>query len=451
MSGLPGAASAPLGGWGRWPVLPCAVARPSTDAELRRAIAAGPLIARGAGRAYGDSALQPACTALTEGLGRAVDLDPATGVMVCDGGALLADALAAAVPQGWFPPVTPGTRFVSIGGALAADVHGKNHHVAGSLGEHVSWLELITADGRALRCSPQEHAPLFAATLGGMGLTGVIRRAAIRMLPVETAWVRQETIVARDLDAAFAAFEASADWTYSVAWIDALARGRNLGRALLHRGEHARRDELPPERRADPLRLPPRRAVAMPFDAPGGLLNAATARLLNLAYWERNRRRTAPRLVDYESFFYPLDGILHWNRLYGRRGFLQYQCVLPLEASGRGLRVMLERIARSGVGSFLAVLKLMGEGRTAGLSFPMRGYTLALDFPASRRLMALLDELDAVALDHGGRIYLAKDARMAAATCWRGYPGAAAFEELRRAVGAAGVFRSRQSERLGFA
>jgi decaprenylphospho-beta-D-ribofuranose 2-oxidase len=445
-----GALRMPLSGWGRHPVIDCLVHRPSDDSALARCVAGSPVIARGAGRAYGDSALQPTGTILTAGLGGRIELDPGSGVLECDSGVNFADVIAHALPAGWFPPVTPGTQFVTIGGAIAADAHGKNHHVAGSFGDHVLWLDLMGADGCARRCSPIDEPELFRATIGGMGLTGVIRRAAIRMIPVETAWVRQETVVAANLDAAFDAFEASQDWTYSVAWIDALASGRNLGRALVLRGEHARIDELPPERRADPLHLPGRRAATVPFDTPSGLLNNWTARAFNMAYWTRNSHRPGARLVDCQSFFYPLDSLRDWNRLYGKPGFLQYQCVLPLAASRDGLRLLLDRIRASALGSFLAVLKLMGDGR-GGMSFPMRGYTLALDFPFTRRLPQLLDALDEIVIGHGGRLYLAKDARMSAETCWRGYDNAAAFEALRRSSGAAGVFRSHQSERLGFA
>lgn len=445
-----GSTTAPIGGWGRTTVSRCLVRRPHDEAALACCLLDRPAIARGAGRAYGDSAIQPAGTILTEGLGRGVALDPVAGAAVCDAGATFADLIDRSLPLGFFPPVTPGTRFVTIGGAVAADAHGKNHHGHGGFGDHVLWLDLIGADGRTRRCAPDAEPALFAATIGGMGLTGVIRRVAIRMLPVESAWIRQETVVAPDLDAALAAFEASTDWTYSVAWIDALAGGRAAGRALLMRGEHARRDELPPALHAEPLRLPPAGALTVPFDAPSGMLNAWTARAFNAVYWTLGRRKTAARLVDCLGFFYPLDGLRDWNRLYGRRGFQQYQCVLPLAASRRGLALLLDRIRAAGLGAFLAVLKLMGAGR-GGMSFPMRGYTLALDFPQSARLPALLDALDAIVLDHGGRLYLAKDARMSAATLRRGYPGLDAFEALRRDCGAAGVFRSRQSERLGLA
>lgn len=451
----PGRDVAPLGeallhGWGRYPVTRCRLHEPADEAALQRAVADGPVIARGNGRSYGDSALQARGTLLTARLGRCLRLDPNTGVLECDTGLLLADILDHAVPRGWFLPVTPGTKFVSVGGAIAADVHGKNHHRAGGFGAHVLWLDLVGADGHTVRCSPYAHTSLFEATIGGMGLTGVIRRAAIHLIPIETGWIRQETLVAPNLDAAIVAFQDSHNWTYTVAWIDSLAGGTGFGRSLLHRGEHAMPDELPVAARAAPLRPPRKRAARVAFDVPAGLLNRWTARAFNFAYWERHRRRTAARIVDYDSFFYPLDGLLDWNRIYGQRGFLQYQCVFPLDASQAGLTRLLSEIGRSRLGSFLAVLKLLGPGGR-GLSFPMQGYTLALDFPFTPPLLGLLDQLDAIVLDHGGRIYLAKDARMSADTFARSYPTLGWFEQVRHTHGAAGVFRSRQAERLGIA
>ncbi|WP_300064263.1 FAD-binding oxidoreductase [uncultured Roseobacter sp.] len=439
----------PLSGWGRYPVLPCMQHDPVTVEDMVRAIESAPVIARGAGRAYGDSALQTQGVIRTKQMGRAVSLDAASGVLEAEAGASFADVLAVAVPQGWFVPVTPGTKFVTLGGAAAADVHGKNHHAAGAFGDHVLWLELMGADGNLRRCSPTEDAACFQATLGGMGLTGIIRRLALQMIPVETAWMRQETVMAPDLEAAFAAFEASQDWTYTVAWIDALAGGAAQGRTVLFRGEHARLDDLPAARRAHPLEAPARRRLSIPVNAPNLLLNRWSARAFNMAYWRAQRGKTETQLVDYDSYFYPLDAVLHWNRLYGRRGFVQYQCVLPLAASLRGLRQMLDAIRASGEGAFLAVLKLMGAQSRTGLSFPMQGYTLALDFPMTKTLPRLLHRLDAIVTAYQGRIYLAKDARMSAETFRRGYDDLENFEALRRDIGAAGVFKSHQSERLG--
>lgn len=438
-----------LSGWGRVPSQPCVLHRPGSAPDLAQLLRAGPVIARGAGRAYGDSALQPEGVISTGGLGRAITLDSQTGMLEAEAGARFADVLAVSVPQGWFPPVTPGTKFVTMGGAVAADVHGKNHHAAGSFGDHLQWFDLMGAEGETRRCTPKDTPALFEATVGGMGLTGVVQRIGVQMIPVESAWIRQETVLAPSLDAAFEAFEASAGWTYSVAWIDALAGGARLGRTVLMRGEHARRDEIPAAARAAPLALPPRRTSRVPVDLPGFVLNKYSAKAFNSLYWAANARKTGQQIVDYDRFFYPLDALLDWNRVYGRRGFMQYQCVLPLAASAAGLRALLEKIRASGEGAFLAVLKLMGPGRGTGLSFPMEGYTLALDFPVTRRLPALLQGLDAIVRDHGGRLYLAKDARMSAETFRQGYDGLDAFEQIRRGTGAAGVFRSTQSERLG--
>ena len=307
-------------------------------------------------------------------------------------------------------------------------------------------LDLLLADGRVVTCGPDREPELFAATRGGMGLTGVILRATIRMSAIETAYIRQETLPANDLDAIMGLFEESTGFTYSVAWIDCLARGARLGRSVLFRGEHAGRGELPPDLAAAPLSLPRRRVWRVPADFPALALNRLSVAAFNELYWRRNPRREG--LVDYDTFFYPLDAVLEWNRIYGRRGFVQYQCVLPKALSAAGLRRLLETISATGNASFLAVLKLFGP--QAGLmSFPMEGYTLALDFPADTATLGLLIELDAIVADHGGRLYLAKDARMGAALLRSGYPGLDAFHRLRGSHGLDRRFRSVQSERLG--
>lgn len=436
-----------LAGWGRYPRADCRVVAARSQADVLAAVAAEPsLIARGNGRAYGDAALNPAATLDLRRDDRFIAFDEASGVLTAAAGALLADILDCLVPRGWFPPVTPGTKFVTLGGMLAADVHGKNHHKAGTIGDHVECFDLALADGRVVRCSRADNAPLFAATLGGMGLTGVILGARLKLQRIETAYVRQETLRARDLDAIMDLFEASRDWTYTVAWIDCLARGRDLGRALLYRGEHARSDDLPARRRVAPLTVPIRRMRRMPVDLPAITLNRWTVAAFNRLFYRASRPGTA--IVDYDRFFYPLDAIHEWNRMYGSGGFIQYQCVLPKAASRAGLSALLDRIAAAGAGSFLSVLKLLGPGRGM-LSFPMEGYTLALDFRADPANLALLTELDAVVAAHGGRVYLAKDARVAAADFRRAYAGLDEFAAVRRAVDPKGKFASLQSRRLG--
>lgn len=438
-----------LSGWGNYPRLETTLRPFRGEAALARILgSSGSLIARGNGRAYGDAALNPRTTVSTLRHDRLLSFDEMTGRLTCEAGVLLSDLVDIFLPRGWFVPVTPGTRLVTIGGMIAADVHGKNHHVHGAFGRHIESLRLMTAVGEVVECSRTRHAELFRATIGGMGLTGVITEATFRLMPVETAHIRHETVAAGDLDAVMAAFEASAGWTYSVAWIDCQARGRHTGRALLYRGEHARREDLPWQHRAAPLTVPPRRRWRVPFALPDITLNRLTVSAFNELYY-RKGAAGGHAIVDAETFFYPLDAILDWNRIYGPSGFVQYQCVLPKPASRTGLGLLLERIAQAGSGSFLAVLKLFGRADDDGglLSFPMEGYTLALDFPASARTFALLTELDAIVADHGGRLYLAKDARMGVHLLRRGY--GAALERFLALRGEAAPFQSVLSQRLG--
>lgn len=436
-----------LSGWGRYPVERCAVTRPGSPAALSAALADLPdTIPRGNGRSYGDASLNAAGVVDMNRLDRLLAFDAATGTLVCEGGVLLSELIDAMLPRGWFPPVTPGTKLVTVGGMIASDVHGKNHHGAGSFCDHLDWLDLDTGAG-VLRCSATENPDLFAATCGGMGLTGAIVRASVRLLKVETAMVRQRTLRAPDLARAMALFEDSLDWTYSVAWIDCLASGRDLGRSAILLGEHARADDLPGERRATPFARPPRRAKSVPLDMPGFVLGRTPVRLFNRLYYAA--QRPGDRLVELDPYFYPLDALADWNRIYGRRGFVQYQSVLPLAESARGLTRILELIAAEGQASFLAVLKRLGPQGFGLLSFPMEGYTLALDFPASPANLALLDRLDRITMEHGGRVYLAKDARASAETVAGGYPRLDAFRAVRRAHGLDHRFSSRLSRRLG--
>jgi FAD/FMN-containing dehydrogenase len=438
-----------LSGWGRYPVLETELHRPRSVEALRALVLSGPgLIARGNGRAYGDSAIGSPATVGMRHLDRMSAFDPATGRLVAEAGVLLGDIIAAFLPRGWFPLVTPGTKFVTLGGAIAADVHGKNHHRDGSFRACVDWIEVMGPDGDICRCSRQEEAILFDHTLGGMGLTGIILRAAIRLRPVASAWIRQTTIAAPDLAAAMDAFEAAQDATYSVAWIDCLATGAARGRSLVMLGEHVGPADLSPQQVTAPLHASPRRKLSVPMDFPALALNRVTVRAFNALYYRFGARGAGARLVDWDSYFYPLDAILGWNRIYGRKGFAQFQCVLPLDRSHAGLSALLAEIAAAGSGSFLAVLKRFGPQEGA-FSFPMEGYTLALDFPVNARTLALLDRLDRIALDHGGRFYLAKDSRMSAATLRASDARAAEFHALRDAGGLSGRFRSAQSERLG--
>ncbi|WP_142848061.1 FAD-binding oxidoreductase [Telmatospirillum sp. J64-1] len=436
-----------LSGWGNFPRLDCRVAAMRGVEDIRAVLDEAPLIARGNGRSYGDAALQPHLTLLSRHLDRFLAFDPANGRLTCEAGVRLETILEVFVPRGWFPPVTPGTKFVTVGGMIASDVHGKNHHVAGSFGRHVESMRVMVADGRILECSRQEHADLFAATIGGMGLTGIILSASFRLLPIQSAWIRQETIRATTLEETLEAFEESADWTYTVSWIDCLQGGKCQGRSLLTRGEHAMPDELPAEVASQPLQPRRKRLKRVPMDFPSWALNSWSVRAFNALYYGAAPKTAAPRIVDYDSFFYPLDAILEWNRIYGRHGFTQYQCVLPKQAGREGLRRLLNTIQKTGSGSFLAVLKLFGKQDDL-MSFPMEGYTLALDFPLRGPTLGLLLELDAIVADHGGRLYLAKDARSTPHMFRKGYPGVERFQEIRAHYGARGKMQSLQAERL---
>lgn len=436
-----------LSGWGRFPVADCRVALPRDEGAVAALLARGvPLIPRGNGRAYGDAALNPGMTLDMRAMDRLIAFDPETGILEAEAGALLSDVIAAFLPRGWFPAVTPGTRFVTLGGMAAADVHGKNHHRDGSFRNTVLWLDLMGQDGRVRRIGPESDPGLFDRTLGGMGLTGVILRLAIRLRPVETGWIRQVTLDAPDLDAAIAAFEENLAATYSVAWIDCLAQGRALGRSLVMLGEHALLADLPPGRRGNPLRLAPPGRLTLPFDLPGLALNRYSVGAFNRLYYHRGRRKPLA-LVDWESYFYPLDAIGGWNRIYGRRGFVQFQCVLPLNSAREGLAELLRRISAAGTGSFLAVLKRFGRQDSA-FAFPMEGYTLALDFPARPRCLDLVRTLVPVVAAHGGRFYLAKDALLSAGELRATDPRAEGFAGARRADGGPSAFTSLLSQRL---
>lgn len=436
-----------LSGWGRYPRAECRILEPRQLAEIPPlAGTETSMIARGNGRAYGDAALNPQATLRMLHNDRLIAFDETSGLVTCEAGMLLSDILDIFVPRGWFPPVTPGTKFVTIGGMIAADVHGKNHHKAGTFGNYVKSFDLLLASGSIVECSASYNTELFEATLGGMGLTGIILCASFTLQRIQTSYIRQETLRARNLRDIMEMFAVSYDWSYTAAWIDCLSQGDNLGRALLYRGEHAVLEDLPRAQQKEPYRQPRKRYLRVPFNFPSWALNRWSIRTFNDLYYSQHP--TAKEIVDYDSFFYPLDAILEWNRIYGKKGFLQYQCVLPLAASYDGMQIILSKIAARKRGSFLAVLKLLGNER-GSLSFPMKGYTLALDFPAAPDVFDLLNELDAVVLDHGGRIYLAKDARSTAATIQQGYPGIASFHDVRKQIDPHRKWVSLLSQRVG--
>jgi decaprenylphospho-beta-D-ribofuranose 2-oxidase len=440
-----------LSGWGRYPTAQSEVYRPEKVAELAAVIAAdsAPLIARGAGRAYGDAAINAGGrVARIERLNRMLAFDPSTAILRAEAGVTIAEIIDVFLTRGFFPPVTPGTRFVTLGGSIAADVHGKNHHRDSSLAAHVRGFDLMLASGEVRRCSREENAQLFWATVGGMGLTGVILEVELRLRPIESAWIKGELIRAANVDEAIEAFErADRDYGYSVAWIDCARGGAALGRSVLNVGNFAARDGLPRRLAQEPYRTPPRIRGAVPFNLPHFALNSLSVRAFNLLYYATHRGTRVPALFDYESFFYPLDSIRNWNRIYGRSGFVQYQCVWPPAESRAGLVETLEAIAKSRRASFLAVLKKFGA-QDGMLSFPMPGYTLALDFPVADGLFDFLDRLDDAVLRRGGRVYLAKDARLRPETFRAMYPNLAKWQSAKALADPDNRFSSSLSRRL---
>jgi FAD/FMN-containing dehydrogenase len=440
-----------LSGWGRFPVERCNVYRPESRRQLVAILessAQPSVISYGLGRSYGDAALNKDGGVICHTrLNRFLAFDAQEGVLECEAGVSLAEILQYFLPRGFFLPVTPGTKFVTVGGAIAADVHGKNHHQDGTFGNFVLDFKLLTPKGETLCCSPDSNSEVFWATLGGMGLTGVILSARIRLRPVQSAYVLVDYQKAKNLEDALARMtESDVHYQYSVAWIDCLAAGRHMGRAVLMRGNHARASELPASIRK-PLAEPHLRRWTLPCDFPSLALNSVTVRAFNSFYYSVYRNATR-QLVALEKFFYPLDAIHHWNRLYGRRGFVQYQVALPLEGGLEGMKEVLTRLARSRRASFLAVLKRFGKSNRGLLSFPIQGYTLALDLPVTRGLLPFLHELDRVVLNYGGRIYLAKDAIMTSQSFAAMYPKLEQFKAIKSQLDPGGLLSSSQARRL---
>jgi decaprenylphospho-beta-D-ribofuranose 2-oxidase len=379
---------------------------------------------------------------------RVLDADLDTGLVVVEAGISLDELMNRFVPQGWFVPVTPGTRLVTVGGAIGADIHGKNHHIAGSFSQHVRWLDLLTADGSVQRVSPDTEPDLFWATAGGMGLTGVILRAQVQMKKIESSRVLVDTDRTPDLDSLMSLLaETDHLYDYSVAWIDCVAKGRRMGRSVVTRGRFARLDELPAKRQADPLRYAGSVKLSVPDVFPPGLLNLATVAAFNELWYRKSPKRKRDQLQSIPTFFHPLDGVGAWNRIYGPRGFVQYQFTVPF-GQEEAMREALERISHSGTASFLAVLKRFGPGNPGMLSYPSPGWTLALDIPVVSGLATLLDQLDQLVVDAGGRIYLAKDSRVRPELFERMYDRLDRFRDVRKQVDPDGVFTSDLARRL---
>ncbi len=446
---MPDTGPALLTGWGRTAPTRATVVRPTSATEVSAAVTeAGERgsLGRGLGRSYGDAAQNAGGQVLDlTGLDRVLALDADAGTVTAEAGLSLDALLRHLLPRGWFVPVTPGTRYVTLGGALAADVHGKNHHRDGSIAGHVTSFDLVLADGTLRRVTPDGDPDLFWATAGGMGLTGVVVAVTLRLLPVTSAWMLVDTLRAPDLDALLAGLTESDRLSrYSVAWIDCLAGGRHQGRGVITRGDHAPADAV----RRDPLAYGPNPRVTVPPHLPGGLLNPLSVRAFNEAWYRKAPRRRVAEPQPLSTFFHPLDGVQEWNRAYGPHGFLQYQLVVPPERDD-ALRAALEMLRRAGAPSFLAVLKRFGPGDPGPLSVPRAGWTLAIDIAASARdLAGLLDRLDRLVVEAGGAVYLAKDSRLRPELLPLMYPRLDAFRAVRQRVDPTGRFTSDLARRL---
>ena len=398
-----------LSGWGRFPKVKTKELNPQSESELLEILRhSESYIPRGNGRSYGDSAINKNLTITMTRINRFLQWNHESGELVAESGVLIADIIDTFLPRGWFPYVSPGTKFVTLGGAIACDVHGKNHHKDGSFGNFVNWIEIFNNNNEVVRCSPDENSELFHWTIGGMGLTGVIIRCSIQLKKVESGWIKQQMLVNNNLNETLQSFYEHKEATYSVAWIDCLAKGKSFGRSILMLGEHAQKSEVG----AKSVNYPKRnnKKITFPFDAPSFLLNNFTVSAFNKLYFYLNKNKQSS-YVDWDTYFYPLDSIGDWNRMYGKNGFFQFQCVLPRELSEQGYTKILSTIQSKSSGTFLAVLKDFGSGN-GHLSFPKEGLTLALDFKASQKNIEVGKELTDIVNNLGGSFYLAKDAIM---------------------------------------
>ena len=427
-----------LNSWGMYPQIKSKIFTFNTKDNLRNILEENStFIPFGNGRSYGDSALAENII-YSKPYNYFLDFDEERGLLHCQSGVLLSEIIEAFVPRGWFLKVTPGTKLITIGGAIASDVHGKNHHVEGCFSSCVEEFNLMLANGEIKNVKKDDE--LFLATCGGMGLTGVILDAKISLKKINSKYINQTTIKTKNLKETFEAFEKYSHMPYSVAWIDCLASGEDIGKCLLMVGDFADDGKLD---------FKEKNKINIPFNFPSFALNSLSVKAFNWLYYKKAPDGESQQKVDIDTFFYPLDAINNWNRIYGKGGFTQYQFILPKEKSYEGLEKILETIASSGKGSFLAVLKLYGKANENYLSFPMEGYSLALDFKIEPGLFELLDRLDEIVLEYGGRIYLTKDVRVSKETFEKGYPEIEKFRAFRKENAMSEKFASLQSKRVG--
>lgn len=429
-----------IAGWGGFPRTFAELFSPYDPEAISRTVEVHQdLIPRGLGRSYGDSSLSAKVIELRY-LNKFISFDQSNGILCCQAGVSFGEIQNLFIPRGWCLPVTPGTQFITVGGAISSDVHGKNHHQVGTFCKFLISIDVLLGNGEIVSTSIERNPELFRAVCGGMGLVGVIISASFRLMPISSSFINQTIIKSPNLEAILAAFQENQSAAYSVAWIDCLASGKQLGRSILMLGEHAQMGGFKYERN---------NLLRVPFNMPSGILNRFSVGVFNSIYYHKIKNEPFTKLVSFNNFFYPLDGVQSWNRIYGKSGFMQYQFVIPFEAGAYALKRIMKEISDSGKGSFLAVLKAFGSENSNYLSFPKPGFTLALDFNVAADVFKLLSKLDDIVMDCGGRIYLTKDARMSEVFFKKSYPNWEAFQNIRSKYHALGKFSSLQSKRLG--
>ncbi len=437
-----------LAGWGNYPIGESTVLTPRNETDLEESIQEDKLIARGLGRSYGDQALNDDhYVALCTRLNHFLSWDENNGILECEAGVSLEEIISVFAPKGWFPMICPGTKFVTIGGAIANDIHGKAHHIDGSFVNCIISFTILLSDGRILNASRTENADLFWANFGGLGLLGIILTVTMQLRKIETTYFRQKSVVIRNLDHMLETLDKhDHEYNYSVAWIDALAKNEKLGSGVITFGNAAMLSDLPDKLKKDPLKLHPKGKLTLPVFLPSFALNGFTVKILNriIAYVQNSPKD----FVHYEKFFFPLDAINNWNRGYGKRGFIQYQFVIPEDNGKKNLTEILEMIAGSGCTPFLNVFKRMGEGQGI-LSFPFKGYTLAIDFPVTPKLLSFTPRLDDKVLEAGGRLYLGKDALLEEKKFKAMYPQYHEWVQIKQKYDPLNKFSSNISRRLG--
>ena len=405
--------------WGLYPTISANVFEPHSYNEVINLIKNNEsIIARGNGKCYGDASLSKNIISTTS-LNKIISFDEQNGIIQCQSGVLLSSMVELIVPKGYFLPVSPGTKFITIGGAFASDIHGKNHHIEGVFSDHVTEIKLINQNAELVQLS--QNDPLFIQTAGALGLTGVVVELTLRLKKIETSYIKQTSIKAKNLEEIFQLFEDYKNFTYSVAWIDCLAKGPAMGKSILLLGEHAKKEDV--KNTNDILSIHKKAFLNIPFYLPSFTLNSYFIKVFNFLFYVKNISKVRTSFIHYDPYFYPLDKINNWNRIYGKKGFIQYQFVLPKEKSYEGISKILAILAENNLGSFLAVLKLFGKSyENRYLEFPIEGYTLAVDIKIDDALWDVLDKLDSIVTELGGKIYLTKDARMLNDSFEKQYP-----------------------------